>query len=265
MIDTPDSTQVPPRNRTVAILAGVLCHLCFLAGVGAMMAGIFTGLRFGRGPFTGHAAWFANALLVAQFPLLHSWLLSCPGDRALAALAPRGTGKTLASTTFAIISSLQLVLVFGAWSPVSAARWQPTGAAWVASCIAYAGSWLFLGKSMFDANIFLQTGALGWLALFRGRTPDYGPMPERGAFRLCRQPIYLAFALALWTAPVWTWDRLALALAWGAYCVLGPLHKEVRFLRYHGDRFREYQRRNPYFLPLGRRAEAESMQKSGSR
>jgi methanethiol S-methyltransferase len=247
-------TLTAPRNRPLALFAGILCHLAFLAGVGAMVAGLFTGLRFGRGPFTGAAAWAANALLIAQFPLLHSWLLSRPGTRLLAGFSRSGAGKTLASTTFATIASLQLLAVFAGWSPVSASSWQPHGVLYAASCIAFAASWLLLGKAMLDANIFIQTGALGWLALFRGRAPDYGPMPERGTFRLCRQPIYLAFALALWTAPCWTWDRLALALAWSVYCAVGPLHKEARFLRIHGERFREYRRRHPYLLPLGARA-----------
>lgn len=253
MPNTAAVPQAPPQSRPLALVAGLLCHLSFLAGVGAMAAGIFTGMRFGRGPFTGAAAWAANALLIAQFPLLHSWLLTRRGDRVLAALAPRGTGKTLASTTFATITSLQLLAVFFAWSPVSAARWQPHGAFFAASCAAWAGSWLFLGRAMQDSSLALQTGALGWLALFRGRRPDYGPMPERGAFRLCRQPIYLAFALILWTAPVWTWDRFALAVAWSVYCILGPLHKEARFLLIHGERFAEYRRRYPYLLPIGAR------------
>ncbi|KAF0240898.1 MAG: hypothetical protein FD180_4723 [Planctomycetota bacterium] len=242
-----------PRNRALALGAGILCHLSFLAAVGAMAAGILTGLRIGRGPFTGASAWIANALLIVQFPLVHSWLLSRPGTRLLAALGPRGTGRILATTTFATISSLQILAVVLGWSPTSLSSWQPHGFLYAASCAAYAASWLFLFQSMLDANIFIQSGALGWLALFRGRVPDYGSMPERGTFRLCRQPIYFAFALVLWTAPVWTWDRFALATAWSVYCVAGPLLKEARFLRIHGDRFREYRRRHPYFLPLGPR------------
>jgi protein-S-isoprenylcysteine O-methyltransferase Ste14 len=253
----PQASRVgAPQNRPVALAAGIVCHLSFLAGVGSMVAGIFTGLRFGRGPFTGAAAVAANTLLVLQFPLLHSWLLSRRGARVLDALAPAGLGRTLATTTFATISSLQILAVFAGWSPVGAARWTIPAPFYAASCAAYALSWLFLGKAMLDANIFVQSGALGWLALFRGRAPAYGPMPERGTFRLCRQPIYLAFALALWTAPVWTWDRFALAVAWGAYCVVGPVLKEARFVRYYGEKFREYQRRHRFLLPLGARRPA---------
>lgn len=64
-----------------------------------------------------------------------------------------------------------------------------------------------------------------------------------------RQPIYLGFALVLWTAPVWSLDSSLLALAWSGYCVLGPIHKERRFAQRYGSTFATYRARVPYFFP----------------
>jgi methanethiol S-methyltransferase len=58
-----------------------------------------------------------------------------------------------------------------------------------------------------------------------------------------RQPIYVAFALTLWTVPVWTPDQLALALSLTAYCLLAPRLKERRFAARYGDRFHALSRR----------------------
>ena len=69
------------------------------------------------------------------------------------------------------------------------------------------------------------------------------------SFAACRQPIYLGFALTLWTGPVWTPDRLVLALPWTLYCLVGPLWKERRFAALHGDRFDAYRQRVPYIVP----------------
>lgn len=71
-------------------------------------------------------------------------------------------------------------------------------------------------------------------------------------FAVCRQPIYLGFALTLWTGPIWTPDRLLLATIWSSYCVLGPLHEERRYLRLHGEAFARYQQRMPYMLLSGK-------------
>jgi protein-S-isoprenylcysteine O-methyltransferase Ste14 len=74
-------------------------------------------------------------------------------------------------------------------------------------------------------------------------------MPTGGLFRLVRQPIYVAFALTLWTVPVWTPDQLALAVSFTAYCLLAPRLKEKRFAARYGDRFHRYRATVPYALP----------------
>jgi protein-S-isoprenylcysteine O-methyltransferase Ste14 len=117
----------------------------------------------------------------------------------------------------------------------------------------YAASWLLLGKSMADAGLGLQTGSLGWFALFRGRKPVYPPMPQTGLFRVTRQPIYVAFTLTLWTVPTWTPDQLVLACVLPAYCIAAPRRKEARFRRIYGAAFEDYTRTVPYWLPVPRR------------
>ena len=78
-------------------------------------------------------------------------------------------------------------------------------------------------------------------------------MPQRGLLRFCRRPIYVAFAMTLWTVPAWTPDQLEVAaVVLTLYCVTGPLLKERRFSRRFGEQFRAYQRWVPYWLPLYR-------------
>ena len=144
------------------------------------------------------------------------------------------------------------------WSPSGIVWWKPTGIALGVHTAAYAAAWIFLGKALWDAGLSLQTGFLGWSSVLRGRRPDYGAFPTRGLFRLCRQPVYIGFALTLWTAPTWTPDQLALALAWTAYCAVGPRFKERRYLRRYGEAFRSYQSQVPYMLPFARARRADA-------
>jgi protein-S-isoprenylcysteine O-methyltransferase Ste14 len=237
------------RQRGVALVAGVVCHVSFTAAIVLMVVSLYFGLAHGAGPFHGATAIAANALLVVQFAVLHSALLTERGARWLARLAPLGLGRDLATTTFATIASWQLLLTFGAWSPIGPVWWQPRGAAWIPFALAYAASWGFLLKAMRDAGLSVQSGFLGWGSVVRGRAPAFEPFAARGSFRFVRQPIYLAFALTLWTAPVWTPDRLLVAVGWTAYCLAGPLLKERRYLRHHGATFARYRSRVPYWLP----------------
>lgn len=241
--------STPLRRRLVAALYGAVCHGVFAFALALMVTGLYTGLQSGFGRLHGHAAVAANALLVAQFPVLHSLMLTRRGRELLARCAPRGYGATLTPTLYALFASLQLVAVFGLWSPSGAVLWRPAGAQLALHVAVFAGAWLFLGKALLDAGLGLQTGWIGWTAAWRGGAPRYPRLPEDGLFAGCRQPIYLGFALTLFTAPTWTPDRLGLALAWGAYCALGPLHKERRFAAVYGEAFEDYRRRVPYLLP----------------
>jgi protein-S-isoprenylcysteine O-methyltransferase Ste14 len=239
-----------PRERCIAIAYGLLCHCAFAIGIGAMIAGIFSGMRLGRGPFTGINAVGWDLLLVAQFVVLHSFLLTPRGRAVLVRLAPGSLGTPLSTTTFALISSLQLLLTFGAWSQLGEIWWEPHGWLRIPIVTAYAASWVFLLKTMSDAGMAVQTGFLGWSAVARGCEPTFGGFQEHGTFRFIRQPVYLAFACTLWTGPVWTPDHMLLAVTWTAYCVLGPLLKERRYMRFYGEEFSSYQKRVPYWLPL---------------
>jgi len=237
----------------LAASAAFLCHGTFLAAIAAMLLGLHDGLTSGRLHFSGSARLAADVFLALQFPLLHSFLLTQRGRSSLAKLSARH-GLTLAPTTYAGTAALQILVTFTLWSPSGIVWWQPKGGALVAMNALYAAAWGFLGKALYDGGLGLQTGWIGWTALWRGEHVRFPALAQRGLFALCRQPIYLGFALTLWTGPVWTPDRLLLASLWSTYCALGPLRKERRYSSRYGEAFAGYQRRVPYMLPRRRRA-----------
>lgn len=250
----------PPGARRIALALcyGVACHAIFAAAVLAMVVGMFHGMGAGLGTVPWPWAALANAALVMQFPLAHSFLLSAPGERLLARLAPRAHGATLATTSYAIVASVQLLALFALWTPSGITWWRAEGVALWIACAAYGASWILLAKASFDAGAEVQSGALGWMSLMAAARPAFPGMPTRGLFGLVRHPIYVAFALTLWTVPAWTPDQLALALALTAYCLLAPMLKERRLAARHGEEFTRYRARVPYAVPRLRRGADES-------
>ena len=233
----------------MALAYGLVCHGVFALGVGMMIFQMYFGMSRSFGGIGAPWNWIVNLLLLVQFPLAHSILLTGPGHRLLQRLAPRPHAAALTSTSYVIIASFQVLLLFSCWSFSGTIWWQAEGPArWLLTML-YAASWLLLGKAILDAGIGLQTGALGWWAVFRNAKPAYPGMPAGGLFRYCRQPIYLAFACTLWTVPLWTPDQLLLAVVLTIYCLAGPLFKEARFASRFGQAFSEYQSRHSYFLP----------------
>ena len=241
----------PPGTARIALAYtyGAVCHAVFGLAVIAMILAMFFGMSASLGSAPTPWNWLANALLIAQFPLAHSWLLTARGRRLLERLAPAPHGKALATTTYATIASLQLLALFALWTPSGIVWWQAEGwALWIV-CTLYALSWALLIKASYDAGPELQSGALGWMSLAAGTRPVFPDMPVAGLFRVIRQPIYVAFALTLWTVPVWTPDQLMLAIGCTAYCLAAPLLKERRFTAIYGARFDAYKARVPYMIP----------------
>jgi len=242
----------PPAGAgriALALTLGVLCHALFAAGVLAMIVAMFFGLSKSLGSVPWPMAALANAALIVQFPLAHSLLLTGRGGRVLARLIPGSHGQTLATTTYAIIASAQLLALFALWTPSGIIWWRAEDVAFWAMTAAYSASWLILLKASFDAGAEVQSGALGWMSLLARIRPVFPDMPTQGLFRLIRQPIYVAFALTLWTPPVWTPDQLALAICLTAYCLLAPRLKERRFATRYGAQFDSYRAAVPYALP----------------
>jgi protein-S-isoprenylcysteine O-methyltransferase Ste14 len=242
----------PPAGAGRIVLAlgmGLICHALFAAGVLAMIVAMFFGLSESLGSVPWPWAFLANAALIVQFPMGHSLLLTGPGGRFMARLIPGHHGRALATTTYAIIASAQLLALFTLGTPSGIVWWRAEGAAFWAVTAAYGASWLLLLKASFDAGAEVQSGALGWMSLLARIRPVFPDMPTQGLFRLIRQPIYVAFALTLWTVPVWTPDQLALAVCFTAYCLLAPRLKERRFSARYGARFEQYRAAVPYVLP----------------
>jgi 2-polyprenyl-6-methoxyphenol hydroxylase-like FAD-dependent oxidoreductase/protein-S-isoprenylcysteine O-methyltransferase Ste14 len=243
-------TNHSTAQRWIALIYGLGSHALFAASVVVMFVSLYRGLSAGWVHLHGMQAWMINLALLAQFALGHSWLLSDQGRRFMTKLAPCGLGKPLATTIFAALASVQLLLVFLFWSPSEVLWAAPDG--WMKNGLttAYITSWLLLAKSMSDAGLDTQIGILGWRSVWRNEEPVYKPFTRGGLFKWVRQPIYLSFTLILWTAPTWTPDHLVLAVLWTVYCYVAPLIKEKRYRRWYGDAFARYQKRVPYWNPM---------------
>ncbi|WP_342069669.1 methyltransferase family protein [Yoonia algicola] len=245
----------PPGKKRImiAFAYGAICHTIFGLAVLAMIVAMFFGMSMSLGRVPAPWSFLANIVLIIQFPVVHSLLLTRRGSGLLSKLAPKAYAKTLSTTTYAIVASVQLLALFALWTPSGIIWWQAEGTVFVVICVLYAVSWALLMWASFDAGAEVQSGALGWMSLAQNIKAVFPDMPTRGLFGVIRQPIYVAFALTTWTVPVWTPDQLALALGLTGYCLLAPILKERRFAQRYGEEFAHYKRRVPYAIPFFKR------------
>lgn len=237
------------RNKIIALCLGITCHVTFIASISAMAYMLFFGLSRGIFPVGGTNRNF-NLFLIIQFPLLHSFFLSKSGRALLTFPFPKEIGRDLSTTTFALLSSLQLLSVFIFWTPTKSIWFSPAGIGFWINCILYTVSWGLLVASLHEAGMSLQVGSLGWLSVFRGKKVQFPGFPTTGLHKISRQPIYWSFALILLTAPVWTPDHLLFAFVWVSYCIFGPMLKEERMRSRYGELYEQYSKYTPYFLSI---------------
>jgi len=237
-------------NKLLAIFYGLMCHGIFLVAGVVMFFTILTGFQFSVGPTEGYSAVLINFLLLVQFPAGHSFFLSNRGMKVLEIFAPKSYAKTLRTTVYATIASIQLILLFTFWNFSGVFIWQIETPASITMIILNLLSWALLSISSIQAGYKVQTGSLGWTSVYQGKKPVFPDMPTRGLFSIIRQPIYLSFSLVLWTSPQMTLDLFIVALTYSLYCYFGPMLKERRFQKLYGKRFSEYQQKVPYYVPF---------------
>jgi hypothetical protein len=105
------------KRQTLALSYGLLCHGLFVVAVTVMIYEMYFGLSRSLGALHSPWSWFANGLLLLQFPLAHSLLLTARGRAVLRAMAPAAVATDLATTSYVIVASAQILVLFLWWSP----------------------------------------------------------------------------------------------------------------------------------------------------
>jgi protein-S-isoprenylcysteine O-methyltransferase Ste14 len=157
-------------------------------------------------------------------------------------------------STYVLISSLLLALVFVAWQPLTAVIWDlHASAAGELLVVLYWAGWLIVLLSTFMISHFDLFGLAQVWRKLRGR-----PLPQAGfkevlLYRFVRHPIMLGFVIAFWSAPVMTAGHLLFALLTTGYILVGVRLEEHDLMDAFGSAYARYRERVPMLLPFTRR------------
>jgi len=235
------------------LLYGLFCYAVFLATI--LYAIGFIGnfavpnsLDSPRDGSMAGALWIDLGLLTL-FGLQHSLMARPAFKRRLTRWIP----VPLERSTYVLLSSLCLILLFWQWRPLGGELWHVTDPVGRAALLAtYAFGWGLVVVSSFLINHFDLFGLRqAWLH-FRGRR--YHPLrfDALGPYRLVRHPLYTGWCIAVWVAPVMSWTHLVFALGTTAYILIGVRLEERDLTRLHRE-YSDYRRRVPMLLPFSRR------------
>lgn len=158
---------------------------------------------------------------------------------------------TIERSTYVLLASLALLLLFWQWRPVGIQIWSVDNPPIRALLWAlFAAGWVTVLVVTFLINHFDLFGLRQvWLPLVgKPYTPIGFRMPA--PYRVVRHPLYFGFLLAFWMTPTMTLAHLVFAVATTAYILLAIQFEERDLMTEHGPAYEQYRQRVSMLLPL---------------
>ena len=252
-------------KRTAFLAYGVVCYAIFfgtfLYAIG-FIGGFFVPTTLDgppAGPLTTAIA--INVGLLGLFAVQHSIMARGWFKKRWTQIVP----PALERSTYVLLSSLALILLFWQWRPLGGVIWSvtdPLGRAVLYALFAF-GFGLVL-VATFLINHFDLFGLRQVWLYFRGKPYRRLEFATPGPYRLVRHPLYVGWFFAFWATPTMTFAHLLFAFATTAYILVAIQFEERDLVREFGGSYEEYRQRVPMLIPFARLSARQKLQRVGT-
>ena len=242
-----------PANRIAkltAFLFGAVAYLTFLFTI-LYAIGFVSGLVVQKDIDSGAKSPVLEALainlaLISLFAVQHSAM----ARKSFKQWWTRFIPKAIERSTYVLLSSLALLLLFWQWRAMPEVIWhveEPEMAA-VITGVSFVG-WVIVFISSFLINHFELFGLHQVANHLAGREMPSPVFRTPLLYNFVRHPIYLGFIIAFWATPTMTVGHLLFASVSTAYILVGILLEERDLTAMFGDDYRRYRKRVSMLLP----------------
>ena len=239
-------------KRISVFLYGIISYVVFL--VAFLYAIGFVGnllvpksIDSGVGDTLGTAL-LINLLLLGLFAIQHT-IMARPAFKArFAKIFPAAAERS----TFVLITSLILLLIYWKWVPMQDIVWNLEGSiGGTIMTIFFWIGWAIVFTSTFVIDHFELFGLAQITRYVQKKEFTPPPFTDRGYYKFVRHPIMLGFIIAFWATPVMTMGHFLFTIMTTGYVFIGVHFFEERDLKtIYGTIYTDYSKRVPSIIPF---------------